>query len=1186
MTEISPKQWGRVIAQVEPATVNEVASAIAQADVFNVEHEAAQEAVKTALAAGTLVEQDDGGMYPTLQVDAPTPPTTADTDDHAEPTGDGDDDTDTDPDLAPGDEGWSDVDFATTESDVWATTLTEHRSWLVRRDGQKKPFAPWGGRDHPDVADEKDARYSWSVSEHWGDKSTADEWVEKHPGIEGHAVILDSEADPYTDDPDPVALVDGDNVRDPETGDVHPAYLDLLDRLGLTYADVSRSGAGIHALYEGQLPADVKQATFDIDDEPWGDHDEDDLPSVEIYDGKRVCVVTGEHVPGTPADVAQWDSDALDSILDEHVPEADRHQSTTNTDNTDTTDPLAGYEPTVTGANETTDDARDMYAAVESLRPADLPLRTTKVDEEGGPDGWEKWDPSSYRTSGGNDSLHRPADETVFYDQKTGHSFGLLDLFAAEQGIVSKPWHDLSGDAWIKAVDTARDAGAPIPEYDGDDEGWQQTVALPSGSLKGRVWDWKDAGQRLDGDGDPEPWLTRREVQKRVQRAIERACDTRTRPAGTGTIVAAVPGLGKSHGMILAVDETGATISLLTGRGRDEQYQQVKQWCEDTGLDAKVLPAVTEDCPTFAGEHGEEIQATVRGWYENGATGKDVHKYGDRRLDHPLPCQDGGHCPYTAKWDFDPEEYDVLIGHPTHVHVPKVATGRTPVFDEFTDDFEHALVGERLTRAVTRHLKRDPELPFENYTDLIEHRSDDERRTAALARLAETGIDRDHEHAFEDDGHALAPLATTVLLASAIDENQHENGFSTVELPGDGAVGTFYPEWGQANVPVVKLLLPPDLTYANGVVGLDGTTTEAMWQLALNTRFTTDQVLDDDERRAYLTETADIEFVVTNDHARPVGGKADDLPVASAKALARAVRIKHDAKPDLVTTGTMHGVLAGQGAIDEPAGDSEGANGDGLYGKALYHGNLKGSNRLKHSRVGIVEGSTHYGDEFVKKWAAFAGENAERGAKKGLNLSYGGGVADDVLRHMREHQTLQGALRFGRDGNGATVYVNTNTLPEWVPTKRVGGVLTTKGDSEREVIEAMTDLGGVATRTEIQQHEDVSVSRQSIERVLNRLSDDGRIEKEWDSGQNVYTVAAFGDLNEHGDVDLLTDGGENDSHDDKTAYRNYYRQLCHRVKEAHGSDPVRFETDGGSNRSTTATRRSLVNSNTGDHDTS
>jgi hypothetical protein len=909
-------------------------------------------------------------------------------------------------------------------------------------------------------------------------------------------------------------------------------------------------------MYEGKLPDDVKQATFDIDDEPWGAND--DAPSVEIYDGKRVCVVTGEHVPGTPTDIRPLDTDALDSILDEHVPEPDRHTPT----DTDTEDPLDGYEPTVTGAHETTADTRDVYAALERLRPADLPLRTTKVAEEGGPDGWEKWDPSTYRTSSGNDSLHRPTDESVFFDHKTGHSFGLLALFAAEQGIITKPWHDLSGRAWIETVEAARDAGAPIPEYDGNDgKEWQQTVALPSSTPKARSWDWQNAGEALGGDGDPDPWLTRREAQKRVQRAIERAYDTRTTPGGTGTLIDALPGLGKSHGAILAAAETDTPVSFLTGRGRDEQYQVVKQWCRNAGLTAKVLPAVTEDCPTFAGEHGEDIEATVKGWYRRGATGKEIHRDAEVELGEPLPCQAGGTCPYTAKWDFDPEEYDVLIGHPTHVHVPKVANGRTPVFDEFTDDFEHGLAGDRLQRAVTRHLKRDPELPFANYTDLIEHRSDDERRTDALARLGETGIDRDHEQAWEDDGHALAPLATTVLLASAIDDNQHDDGFSTVDLPGDGAIGTFYPEWGQQNVPGVRLLLPPDLEYANGVVGLDGTPTEAMWTLTLDTRFTTDQVLADDERARYLTEAADVEFITTNDHARPVGGNAADLPVASAKALARAVALRHDTKPDLVTTGTMHGVLADQDLIDRPGGDLPGGDGTGLYDKALYHGNMKGSNRLKHSRVGIVEGSTHYGDEFVQKWAAFADENAERDGK-GLDLSYGD-FGGDVLRHMREHQTLQGALRFGRDGNGATVYVNTNTLPEWVPAKRVGGVLTTKGDGEREAVEALTDLGGTGTAAEVIEHDAVTVSDKTVYRVLDRLADDGRVEKSWTDGRNVYTVEGFGDLNEHGDVDLRTDGGVNGSHDSHPAYSNTHREIENRAKDSHDTPPGRWLTDGG-----------------------
>jgi len=40
------------------------------------------------------------------------------------------------------------------------------------------------------------------------------------------------------------APVDGDDVRDPETGDIHLAFTTILELLGLRYTDVSTTGAG------------------------------------------------------------------------------------------------------------------------------------------------------------------------------------------------------------------------------------------------------------------------------------------------------------------------------------------------------------------------------------------------------------------------------------------------------------------------------------------------------------------------------------------------------------------------------------------------------------------------------------------------------------------------------------------------------------------------------------------------------------------------------------------------------------------------------------------------------------------------------------------------------------------------------------------------------------------------------
>lgn len=102
---------------------------------------------------------------------------------------------------------------------------------------------------------------------------------------------------------------------------------------------------------------------------------------------------------------------------------------------------------------------------------------------------------------------------------------------------------------------------------------------------------------------------------------------------------------------------------------------------------------------------------------------------------------------------------------------------------------------------------------------------------------------------------------------------------------------------------------------------------------------------------------------------------------------------------------------------------------------AKHYGDLLGSNEFDTERLGAVVGSRHYGDTFIEKWAAFAGEGTERADDtpdgKGDNLAYTG-FGNETYEHMTANQTLQAAMRFGRDGRGTVVYVHTDTLPDWV----------------------------------------------------------------------------------------------------------------------------------------------------------
>ena len=82
-----------------------------------------------------------------------------------------------------------------------------------------------------------------------------------------------------------------------------------------------------------------------------------------------------------------------------------------------------------------------------------------------------------------------------------------------------------------------------------------------------------------------------------------------------------------------------------------------------------------------------------------------------------------------------------------------------------------------------------------------------------------------------------------------------------------------------------------------------------------------------------------------------------------------------------------------------------------------HYGNVTGSNALGELNVRAVLGCRHFGDAVVEKWAALAGETVERSGH-GSDLEYGSETANTFLKHMREDQTLQAILRFGRDKEG------------------------------------------------------------------------------------------------------------------------------------------------------------------------
>jgi hypothetical protein len=364
---------------------------------------------------------------------------------------------------------WGEADFTDPEGGTWPPELLEREQWMGHV--EKKPFAPWGDPNAPAECSKNghdtaatcdcDARWKWGHTDLYVDGETVG-MAETDPRVDGRAFLQQPD--------DPYAYVDGDDVRDPATGEVHPAFIDALEQLGLTYADVSTSGAGVHANFRGDLPDGVKQATWDLDTEPWGENDE--LPSIEIYAGKRVCVATGEHVPGTPTDVREWDDDALRTLLDENdqLPEP-RDDPVAAREAFD----LEDYEPTASETDDVTDDIRDVFVALDRLD-------ARRVAEDTIVHSWN----DTASTSGDNRAFvptwgvnatgtANIVNREIWQDTGGGGYGGpvVMALIAAGELSPGRATpRDATGSLWFEGIDYLRDLGYSVPRYvsGGDDD--------------------------------------------------------------------------------------------------------------------------------------------------------------------------------------------------------------------------------------------------------------------------------------------------------------------------------------------------------------------------------------------------------------------------------------------------------------------------------------------------------------------------------------------------------------------------------------------------------------------------------------------------------------------------------------------------------------------------------------------
>ena len=280
--------------------------------------------------------------------------------------------------------------------------------------------------------------------------------------------------------------------------------------------------------------------------------------------------------------------------------------------------------------------------------------------------------------------------------------------------------------------------------------------------------------------------------------------------------------------------------------------------------------------------------------------------------------------------------------------------------------------------------------------------------------------------------------------------------------------------------------------HPNPIVGLDATGRERLWEHAIGCEVEARDIHDSArERRAFLRDVLNLQVVQTSPHTKTysgsTGGKNFDGDVALVQEIAEkfaATQLRQDTltattKPGVITTKKVEQEIASRIEDDIAAID--------------HYGNITGSNALGELNLGAVLGCRHFGDAVIEKWAAFAGESVYR-AGHGADLNYDSATANTYLKHMREDQTLQAILRFGRDQEGAVVFAHTTALSESLPIVADGAVVKAFSKSKRAVTRAARQYRGQQFAVSDIAPE-VDCDKRTVRRALNEFADLGYLAK-------------------------------------------------------------------------------------------
>jgi hypothetical protein len=946
-----------------------------------------------------------------------------------------------------------------------------------------------------------------------------------------------------------VTLIDWDDVRDPETDEIHPVVAWALEECN-GYAEISQSGEGIHQFVFGEIPGGLSKFIRHLDDEPFVG---DDLPQVEMYQSGRLCAMTGRHVEGTGEDLVDG-QDLLDELCW-------RFGRASNNSTPRPTDPFAGErEDADTPGDQLGGDVPDHDEVGEAMQEA-VEYDGEHPKEWEYPDDWSLGYAAALRGRERSDQLPNTANwELIGYIAGLGHRDGRtkheviqhledhptpqygFDRSRAEKEVRAIYRKGENGNYNPPTLETLAERGL-LPEDLADERDDEAVSALPIRRLQTLDRDEAKRYARKHGHD----WPSTDEVRRRLKNRTLQAMRNQER-----VILDSPTGSGKSYGVAThhwteQENVTGGAPVIQfheTREARDQAFQD----SQDHGGRAIRILGRTEACPCAAGEHDpatddeedepekvvtvDDTPASV--FLERLCEGKGLpfsvahtmlREHHDQQRDD-LPCEEGegNECHAIAQWHGVPRTEDgepaADVIHCTHqfAHVPSLRKGTNMVFDERPDFRRDDLSQDRIRRAITAFLNQLGD-EVRDYEHLITLSRDDDVDREWVDTVLRNEPDREW-YLNDPDAHTLAPALARAIFHSKDQPNGRRAATVPHEPPRLDAEASDDDGWNREWVSVVldtdntirTVRSAPGMTLARSVIGLDAHPTEVLWQRNTAPSMVADRVLDPDERRAWRLFERGLTVVQVGEATRPVT-TGEYFDEGGARVLLQHLREEYgdDFRTAITSAAVEDGLadLMGAAGVDDP--------------ETMHYGEEKSRGDFGDEDVGYLEGCIDPGDGMVLDLLAEADLDAE--PETAVNdegeeyRAHGRGFTGDdadtaaaILASVREQHVAQAAGRYARNAQDpddtATVFVRTSAVPEGFADLKVPGVEWRATEKQAKIFRALRDR---PTATAAGLAEAADVSKEHVRKTLAKAVESGAVERReraGDHGADVYRALA------------------------------------------------------------------------------